>query len=88
MPNPQLRTPAGKYRLLHEDISNIVILSNGLSEVRDHLVEIAANHPETAEAIRFTLLTLGAVSEQIRAVQRDLISVNLQLAMETDNPDD
>lgn len=81
-------TPQGKHAILHEALGKTIVINNGLSEVIAGLVEIAAENPEFEEQIKFTLLTLGDVTEHLKAVQRAIAKVNAQLAMEVDNPYD
>lgn len=88
MSQPDKRTPQGKHAILHEALGKTIVIANGLLTTMDELIEIAANHLDAEDAIRFTLLTLGDVTEHLKAVQRAIAKVNVQLAMEVDNPYD
>ncbi|MDE6535872.1 MAG: hypothetical protein K2K82_07685 [Muribaculaceae bacterium] len=88
MAQPDKRTPQGKHAILHEALGKTIVIANGLLATMNQLIEIAANHPDAEEAIRFTLLTLDEVSGELRGVQRAIAKVNAQLAMEVDNPYD
>ena len=88
MAQPDKRTPQGKHSILHQALGKTIVVDNGISEAVDSLTGIASERADMEEVIKFTLLTLNAVRDELKSVQRAIAKVNAQLTMEVDNPYD